>query len=378
MTAIDRYLVLVYVRVLLVSFMSLVGLYVVIDGVNNMDEFWTYGDHHFVETAKVLAAYYTPRMLQFFDKTAGLLAMLSAAFVLTGISRSNELTALMAAGISPARVIRPLLIASLVVALLGAANREFGLPRVRDALSLNAQNWRGEIGRKCTPKYDIRTDILVSGQYTFANQKRLANPLFSLPDDFVAWGRRVSADNAYYQLATAEHPAGYLLEGVKQPANLAQLGSRSLASQPVLFSPSDTPWLKPNQCFVASIVTFEQLSIGGAWRHNLSTYELVTGLRGQMIEPGADVRMTLHSRFVRPLLDMSLVLLGIPLVLSRGSRNIFIAAVLGLGLVAAVSVVNVACDALGRNYLLSATVAAWLPALVFAPLAFTVARPLWD
>jgi lipopolysaccharide export system permease protein len=169
-----------------------------------------------------------------------------------------------------------------------------------------------------------------------------------------------------------------LLEGVKQPANLAQLGSRSLASQPVLFSPSDTPWLKPNQCFVASIVTFEQLSIGGAWRHNLSTYELVTGLRGQMIEPGADVRMTLHSRFVRPLLDMSLVLLGIPLVLSRGSRNIFIAAVLGLGLVAAVSVVNVACDALGRNYLLSATVAAWLPALVFAPLAFTVARPLWD
>jgi lipopolysaccharide export system permease protein len=378
MTAIDRYLVLVYAKVLLVSFLSLVGLYVVIDGAGNMDEFITYGNHDPVETAKVLGAYYTPRLLQFFDKTAGLLAMLSAAFVLTGISRTNELTALMAAGIAPSRVIRPLLGASLAVALLGAANREFGLPHVRDALSRNAQDWRGETGRKCTPRYDIRTDILVSGQATYANQKRLAAPLFSLPGELAAWGRRISADSAYYQTATVDHPAGYLLSAVKQPANLGQLGSRSLAGQPVLFAPSDTPWLKADECFVASIVTFEQLSIGGAWRQFLSTYELVTGLRGQTIEPGADVRLTLHSRFVRPLLDMSLVLLGIPLVLSRGSRNIFMAALVGLGLVAAVSVVNVACDVLGRNYLLSTTVAAWLPVLVFGPLAFTCARPLWD
>src|SRR4051812_15301776 len=87
---------------------------------------------------KVVAAYYTPRLLQFFDQTSGLLAMLAAAFVLTGISRTNELTALMAAGICPARIIRPLLAASLLVAALAAANRELALPQVRDALSRNA------------------------------------------------------------------------------------------------------------------------------------------------------------------------------------------------------------------------------------------------
>src|SRR5207237_4177869 len=101
-----------------------------------------------------------PRLLQFFDQTSGLLAMLAAAFVLTGISRTNELTALMAAGISPARIIRPLLAASVFVAALAASNREFGLPQVRDALSKNAQDWLGDTGRKCTPRYDIRTDIL--------------------------------------------------------------------------------------------------------------------------------------------------------------------------------------------------------------------------
>src|SRR5688572_12901809 len=140
MTAIDRYLIRLYVKVVIVAFVSLMGLYVVIDGFNNLDEFLNYGNHRALETVKVLAGYYTPRFLQFFDRTAGPIAMAAAAFVLTVISRSNELTALMAAGIGPSRVIRPLLGASLAVALLAVANREVGLPRVREALSQNAQD----------------------------------------------------------------------------------------------------------------------------------------------------------------------------------------------------------------------------------------------
>ena len=149
-------------------------------------------------------------------------------------------------------------------------------------------------------------------------------PLFRLPPSWPPGAGRSPPTTPIYQPATAEHPAGYLLQqACKQPANLGQLASLSLGGKPVLFSPADTPWLKPDECFVASVVTFEQLSVGGAWRQNLSTLELITGLRGQTIEPGADVRLTLHSRFVQPLLDLSLVLLGIPLVLSRASRNIF-------------------------------------------------------
>jgi len=377
MTVIDRYLVQIYLKVLLVSFASLVGLFVVIDAFNNLAEFLDYGNHSPLETAKVIWAYYAPRALQLFDKISGLLAMLAATFVITSIARTNELTAIMAAGIGPSRVIRPLLSASIFVALLAAANREVGLPKVRDSLSKNAQDWTGETGRKCTPKYD-RSDILISGQFTFANQKRLASPLFGLPPELVAWGRKVAADNAFYLPAEDSRPAGYLLTGVKQPTNLGQLRSCGLGEGPILCSPLDTPWLKPDECFVVSTVTFEQLSIGSAWRQNLSSAELISGLRGQTIDPGADVYLTLHSRFVRPLLDMSLVLVGIPLVLRRETRNIFMAAVMGLGLVVALWAVVMASDALGRNYLISAALAAWLPLLVFGPLAYTTARPLWD
>jgi lipopolysaccharide export system permease protein len=41
-------------------------------------------------------------------------------------------------------------------------------------------------------------------------------------------------------------------------------------------------------------------------------------------------------------------------------------------------VVSLVCQGLGNNYLLEPTLAAWLPVLIFAPLAFAMARPLWD
>jgi lipopolysaccharide export system permease protein len=382
MTTIDRYLLRLFFKVLVVSFVSLAGLAFLADMFGNLDEFFSYGakrdEGKWLGTAIILTEYYSPRLLWFFDRTAGLLAMLSAVFVLTWMQRTNELTALMAAGISPARLATPLLIAAVIVSLLGAINRELGLPHVRDSLSRNAQDWLGESSRKCTPKYDIRTDVLIAGKSTFAKERRINEPLFRLPPELSAWGRQIVADHAYHTWAAGDRPEGYLLRGVKQPANLPQLASAAIGERLVLLSPADTPWLSADECFVVSVVTFEQIAVGGAWRRYLSSYELVTGLRGQTIEPGADVRLMVHARVVQPLLDMSLVLLGIPLVLRRGSRNIFLSAGLGAGLVAAQMIVVLVCHALGVNYLLKATLAAWLPLLVFGPIAYTLARPLWD
>ena len=379
MTIIDRYLLGLYFKVLVVCLLSLFGLFVVIDLFGNLDEFLAYGRRPGSGGVLwVIFEYYGPRLLSFFDSTGGMLAMVAVAFVITMLQRSNELTALVAAGISPARVIRPLLLASLGVAISGICNREFGLPQVRDSLMRNAQDWLGEDARKCTPRYDLRTDILVSGKSTYSKNRRIAEPLFRLPQELAAWGPQILAEQAFQQDATADRPAGYLLRGVRQPIDLAQRASISLAGRPVLFSPADTPWLKPDECFVASVVTFEQLTIGGSWRRYLSSYELITGIRGQTIEPGADVRLTIHARAVQPLLDLSLVLLGIPLVLSRGGRNIFLAAGIGGLLVGTMMIVVLSCHAVGSNYLLDATLAAWLPLLIFGPMAYATARPLWD
>jgi lipopolysaccharide export system permease protein len=383
---IDRYLILLFLKVLLVCFFSLAGLSFVIDFSTNADEFIGYIKR---EGFGVLPDYYLPRSLLFFDRTAGLLALVSAIFAITVLQRSNEFTALMAAGVSRARVVFPLMAAACIVALLGAANREFGLPRVRDKLARNAQDWMGERSKKCTPRYDPRTDVLISGKATFANERRIQQPIFRLPPELsAAWGRQIAAENAYQQRATASRPAGYLLRGVKQPTNLPKLKSEGLTVQaseqaparhePVLISPADADWLKPDECFVVSTVGFEQLTMGGSWRQFLTSYELFTGIRGQKIEPGADVRLMLHMRLIQPLLDVSLVLLGVPLVLTRGSRNIFLAGGIGAAMATCLLVVVLICRALGVNYLLDATIAAWLPLLIFGPMAYVLARPIWD
>ena len=378
MTIIDRYLVALFVKVVVISFISLAGLYVVIDGFNNLDEFISHGKKSEDGIVWVVASYYGPRVLQFFDKTTGIIAMIAVIFAIAMLQRSNELLALMAAGISPARVIMPLLVAAGVVSGLGVANREFGLPQVRNGLAKNAQDWLGEASRKCTPRYDIRNDILISGKSTRAKQREIESPQFRLPPELATWGRQITAASAFQQPANSDHPAGYLLTGVKQPANLAQLRSQPLRGERVLYSPADTPWLKSGECFVVSVVSFEQLTVGGAWRQYLSTWELITGLQNQSIEPGADVWVTLHARLIQPLLDISLVLLGLPLVLTRTSRNIFLAAGMCGGLVAVVYLVVLTCHGLGSNYLLDPLWASWIPLVLFGPIAYTLARPLWD
>jgi len=376
MTTIDRYLIALFFKVVVITFISLAGLYVVIDVMGNLDELSSHGSRS--GYLAVMIDYYGPRVLQFFDKTAGIIALLAVVFAIGMLQRRNELLAVMAAGISPARVILPLLLAAGCISLLGVANREFGLPRVRSSLARNWQDWAGEASRKCTPRYDIRTDVLISAKSTRSKTRELEQPQFRLPPEMSDWGRQISAASAFQLSASAEHPAGYLLKGVKQPARLGQHASLRQDDRVVLYSPADTPWLAADECFVASMVSFEQLAVGGNWKQYMSSWELLSGLWSQTIEPGADVRVILHARLLQPLIDGSLVLLGLPLVLARGGRNIFLAAGMCVVMVAGVYLVVLTCHGLGSNYLLDPRLATAIPLAVFGPIAYTLARPIWD
>jgi lipopolysaccharide export system permease protein len=165
---------------------------------------------------------------------------------------------------------------------------------------------------------------------------------------------------------------------VRLPENLADLDSAQFEGQPLLFSHKDSPWLKPGECFVASGVAFEQLTVGSQWQEYMSTSELISGLYNQSLDYGSYVRVTLHKRFVQPILDVTLIFLGLPLVLARGQRNLFVAGGYAAGLVLAFFCVTLLSHSLGTNYLLSPHLAAWLPLLIFAPIAYVLARPLWD
>ena len=153
------------------------------------------------------------------------------------------------------------------------------------------------------------------------------------------YGHRLTARNAYYQPANGVHPNGYLFNGVREPRNLDGQSSLPHHGEPVLITPHDaTGWLQPGQCFLASDVDFDQLSPASGTGQLASTAELIRGLRNASLDYGADTRVEIHSRIVKPLLDITLLFLGLPLVVARENRNVFLAMGLCMGVTALFSV----------------------------------------
>jgi lipopolysaccharide export system permease protein len=377
MLTIDRYILRQFLKVLLVCFLSLTGLFVVIDVFSNLDEFLGMAARHGGLPA-LLCEYYGARSLTFFDRTSGLMGLMAAAFVATHLVRSNELPALLAAGIPKIRVVAPLLGAAMVVSLLAAVNREAFIPPLRDKLMRNAQDWEGSAEKKLDPRYDNRTDVLINGHHTLAAEQCIVHPTFRRQPEMGQFGAQLMAGKAYYRPPGEGHPGGYLLCGVQQPKGLAEIPSFCLDKTPVVLSPSDTPWLEADQCFVVSEITFEQLAAGSAWRQFSSTAELIAGLRNPSLDFAADVRVAVHARLLQPLLDMTLVCLGLPVVLARQNRNVFVAAGMCLLIVAVFILIVLACHAAGHSYLISPALAAWCPLLILAPFARLSMQGLWQ
>jgi lipopolysaccharide export system permease protein len=377
MGIIDRYLLRQFVQTFVICFLSLWGLYVIFDLFTNLEEFLQAGEKT-GNLWRLIGEFYGYQAIAFFDRTSGLLALISAMATLAWLERHNELTALMAAGISKLRIAAPVVAASVVVTLLAAVNRETLIPRHRQQLARKTTDLLGDRPQVMVPCYDTTTKILFRGAATYTHQQRIEKPDLLLPPGLDEYGPTLTADNAFYQPANAEHPAGYLLQGVRQPAGLDNRPSLSKDGVPVVITPRDAPeWLRPGECFVVSDLAFEQLT-GSMWRQYASTAELIRGLRSKGLEFGADVRVAIHSRLVQPLLDLALLFLGLPLVLRREMRNVFVALGTCLVLVAGFMAVVFACQYLGSIYLVSPSLAAWMPLMVFVPAAVALSEPLWE
>jgi lipopolysaccharide export system permease protein len=376
MRIIDRYLLRQFVQTFLICYLSLMGLYVVFDVFTNMEEFLRCGKEQ-GSVLGLVASFYGYRSFLFFDQTSGLLSLVAAMFTVSWIQRHNEMTALLSAGISRLRVAAPVIGAAVAMTFLASANREWLIPRFRDELARRPQDLIGDVGQIMQPQYDNQTDVFLQGNMTFDDRKRISEPSFVLPETLDKYGKQLVAQEAFYHPPQGNRPGGYLLDQVEKPTGLDQRPSLALDGRPVLITPRDAPdWLEPNQCFLASDVTFDQLTGGSAWRTYSSTATLIRGLGNPSLDLRADVRVSVHSRLIQPFLDVTLLFLGLPLVLTRENRNVFIAIGLCSAVASVFSLTVVASQHLGRVYVISPALAAWLPLMIFLPMAVAMADPM--
>jgi lipopolysaccharide export system permease protein len=296
-------------------------------------------------------------------------------FTLAWIQRHNEMTALMASGVPPIRVIMPIVAAVAVVSIVSVVNREVLIPRFRSELSRRPQDPLGDKAQIVESCYDSRTDIVMSGKNSYADQKRIEEPSFLIRSPALRkYGGQWTADNAYYESPKGDRPGGYRFVGVREPKNLDSRPSLALNDRAVLITPRDADWLKSNECFVRSDIDFDFLMPEGDkfFRQLSSTPQLIAALRNPSLDYGANVRVAIHSRIVKPLLDLTLLFLGLPLVVARESRNVFIAMV-----TVAFWLTVLALQQCGEAVLISASLSAWAPLMIFVPLAVWMSEMLW-
>ena len=375
MWIIDRYLLRQFIKTFVICYLSLTGLYIVFDAFTHLDEFLNYTERGGL--LSLMGSYYAYQSILFFELTSGLLTLVAAMFTLAWIQRHNELTALMSAGISRIRVVLPVICAAVVIALVATANRELVIPRIRDQLARQPSNLMRDHSQQLQPRYDNQTDVLIRGKSVYGDRQRIEQPDFLLPDKLSQYGNKLAAENAFYKLAERNRQRGYLLENVAQPKDLGNRPSLRLGGRLVLITPHDADWLEPNQCFLVSDVSFEQLTGGQAFRKFSSTAQLISGLRNPSLDFGADVRVAIHSRMVQPFLDVTLLFLGLPLVVSRESRNVFLAIGLCIGVVTVFLLVVIGFQYLGSIYLVDPALAAWAPLMLFVPPAVWLAESMW-
>lgn len=373
MHIVDRYLLRQYVKTFVICWFSLTGLYVVVDAFSNLDEFLAYAAQSNRKLLPVMGEFYLFRSILFFDRLSAILAMIATIFTITWIQRHNELTALMAAGISRVRTAKPVLAAAVVVTILAVCCREILIPTFRNQMSLDPRELLDDTFNELRNYVDNETNVMLDGDFYSPKEHLIHRPKFVLPSGLDAYGIHLSAKTAKYLPPADGRPGGYLFQSVTAPLALLKQPSLKQRDREVILTPVDHgDWIQPDQVFFVSNVDFEQLTAGKKMRQLMSTKELIGGLRNPSLDYGADVRVTIHSRIAQPLLDVTLLFLGLPLVMRRETKNIYAAVGMCVLLTAAFMLVIIICQHLGSVLYLRPTLAAWLPLMIFVPTAVSL------
>lgn len=374
MYIIYRYLLRQFVQIFLICFVSLMGLFVVVDAFQHLDGFGEQAKKS-GSLAGVLVEYYGYRCFDFFDRTSGMLAMLAAMFTVTWLQRHQEMTALMAAGVSKVRVIKPLLLAGVAISLLAAANREIAIPSVREELARDSRDLGGAGRRNVEARFDNH-DVLIGGEVVIASEEKIVHPSFILPPTLSTYGKQLLAREAIHQPRRGETPPGYLLRGVTSPEGLLKAPALRIDEVPVILTPEEVSWLGNDEIFVVSDLSFSMLADGSTWKNLASTGELISELHNPSTDLGPDIRVAVHRRLVQPLMDGTLLMLGLPLMFSRRQGNVFLTVGVCLLVALSFSVATLACQSLGGLGMLRPSLAAWLPLLAFVPVAAALSDSL--
>ncbi|MDO8303106.1 MAG: LptF/LptG family permease, partial [Sedimentisphaerales bacterium] len=136
MKILDKYIIKNFLVGYLIAFFVLIGLIIIIDLFINLDEFAEHSNMGFLAVSANIIRYYGIQSTVYFRDFAGMITVVAAAFSLGRMTRSNELTAVLASGVSLKRVISPIIIVAILFTGVLVIDQEFIIPNLADKLVL--------------------------------------------------------------------------------------------------------------------------------------------------------------------------------------------------------------------------------------------------
>jgi lipopolysaccharide export LptBFGC system permease protein LptF len=127
MRTLDRYVIRSFLWSALVLFVAVMALRTVADLFLNIDEF-VEQERTFGALVGHVVTYYGYQSMVYFSELGGVIIVVAAAFTVARMNHTNELTAMLASGVSLHRVILPMVVAAMLMALLIVLDRELLIP----------------------------------------------------------------------------------------------------------------------------------------------------------------------------------------------------------------------------------------------------------
>jgi lipopolysaccharide export system permease protein len=355
----DRYLLRHFLHVFAVCFVATFGLMVVIDLLENLDDFISKNDGGAVfGLVQNIVRYYGYQSIFFLDRAGAALTLIAVVVVLILFQRSGELHPLLAAGVPMYRVLRSLILASVAVAGLLVANQELVIPRIaHQAHESRGSSKNSDI--RVEPVYDHASRISINGSRLHLAERTIERAEFVLPaPTIVGEMTRLSAEKAIHRSTKRGRSSGWILQNVSPTwdrLSLTEAGHK-------LIQPGD----RPEDIFVVTAVTCDQLYKRNSSFTMLSTQELLRRARSPAFGMISAHRLVahLHTRFVQPLLTVIAVLMVIPLMVRRESPGLVVDSArcaICLGLIFAFTQ---ASFYLGQARIAPPDLAAWIPVVV--------------
>lgn len=366
MRIIDRYILGSFFRDYAISLAVLIGLYITLDMVVNVDELTNQQAPGGNVLATILGVldYYAHQAFLIFTQLSGVIPVVAAAFTLARLARNNEQTAVLAAGVPLVRLAAPIILAAAVLNLvLLPINQELIVPSIVSKLNRERSQLAREHVRGFPVKLlDEQGRLVSASRFVPAHADKPPTmeglDVIETDPDFRPQSL-TSADRATW----SEQRGEWLLENGRRTTGLAPGQQRS------------TP--QPVEVYRSNLTPREVLLLrSGKLVELLSTAEINRLLERPQVYGSADLLRVKHARLAQLIMNVILVLLAIGSILTREPGQLRERVLLCFALVgAAMAAIFVSQHLAGRPPAGSQyadawpAIFAWVPIFLFFPLA---------